>query len=426
MKLTFKTSSKLAVVGMIVILAGILLGIRACAKDGKLTVMFSSGGSGNTLAASAEEFTKVTGIETEVLLFPYAELHNKVVLALSQGGPIPDVVPIDDIWVVELAGFCEPLHLEEQEKERFVRSMLEMFRWPQLTGSYCALPVRIGGDVIVYRTDVFAEKGIDPANLLTWSDILDVAIKLTEPTKRTWGWTLAYTPFSYLVSEWGSGFLGGFNVPELSPDQKRAAFNTEAGIRATQIFVDLFEKACSPGAIGYEYWDKTEAMKTGMITLGMLYTSHYPPVNDPAFPYYGKFGVLRHFPYGKESGLDKGRPYLKGWGLGINKYSANKELARKFIEFVTSEDEQLRLALEHSNSPTVESVFHKPEYLEAISVASEMAEALENARPRPYHLKWAKIEDIIGEQLHEALLGEVTVEDALATAERRVNTFLSE
>ena len=397
------------------------LSIDSFAESEKLLVMFSSGGSGRTFSVAAKDFEEKTGIEMEVLTFPMDELRNKQTLALSQGRSTPDIISLTESDFAAMWKFLEPLELDEETKSIFVPSMLSTFC---KDGTYFALPVRVGASVIIYREDVFAEHGIVPEEIKTWEDFLRVAIELTNPIKREWGYAEGFEAYHYLVGQW-LNIVKSYGVEIFTPDYQKTSFNTEKGIKATQILVDLVTKASPPGILSYGYWDQVEAMQTGMVTMSQLWSPRFQSVNDPEFPYTGKFKILPSFPYGKDSGLNKGSPGFTGWGFSVNKYSKNKEAAEKFVKFVASEEEQLRLACEYFNSPTVTSVFSNAKYLKAIPVASEMAKAMENGHQRPVHIAWEQIEDTIGLQISKALVGDKSVVEALATAEKEVNKILA-
>lgn len=421
MKCIFKKTWLLLLLVMLFVAS---LSISGFANSKKLVVMFSSGGSGKTLSVAAQDFEEKTGIEVEVLTFPMDELINKEVLALSQGRSTPDIISLTEVDFAKMFKFLEPLELDKETKSTFVPSMLNTFCWPQKDGTCFALPVRVGGSVIVYREDVFAEHGIMPEEIKTWEDFLKVAIELTNPKKREWGYAEGFNAYHYLVEQW-LDILKSYGVEIFTPDYQKVAFNTENGIKATQILVDLVKKASPPGILSYGYSDQIEAMQTGMVTMTLLWSPRFQSVNDPEFPYTGKFKVLPNFPYGKNSGLNNGSPGMSGWGLGVNKYSKNKEAAEKFVRFVASEEEQLRLACEYFNSPTVKSVFTNPKYLKAIPVSSEIAKALRDGHQRPVHPDWRHMEDIMGLQLSKVFIGDKSVEEALETIEKEVNKILA-
>jgi multiple sugar transport system substrate-binding protein len=394
-------------------------------KAPKLVMMFSSGGSGKTLSDSAKKFGEKSGIEMEVLQFPIKEIREKQILALSTKQATPDIIACDDSWFAEMKGFLAPLKLDSATKDAFVASMIGSFRWPPGTGDYLAVPVRMGGDVIMYREDVFAQKGVDPNGLKTWEDIYAAVKKLHDPGNRMWGWAQAFTPYNYLMTQF-SNFMSSHKVKLISDDGKKATFNTKNGVQGTKMLVKLATEFAPPGFINFGYNEQVDAMRTGTVALSMVWSPRYRQVNDAKFPAAGKFKVLPWFPYGEGTGLSVGVPRVYGWGLGINKYSKYYDSCLDFLKFIGSGEEQLRLASERNNSPTVVSVFNHPDYLKAIPEADKMSKALKPGIARPVHSKWSEIVDTVGLHLQKAIVGDETVEEALASAEKKVNSILAD
>ena len=417
---------KLSLIILMSLLVISLYSFVGSAEKGKLTMLLSRGGSGETLAQSAEKFTEETGIEIEVLFFPMDELFTKEALALSQGMPTPDIISVNETAFVKMLNYLEPLKLDKEKINSFMPVMIESFRWPRGEGPYRIVPVRMGGDVIMYRQDVFEEEGIDPASIKTWEDFLSIAKKLTKPTERQWGYVQAFSPHAYLVTQW-INIVRSYGVDLFNSDITKAEFNTENGVRATKVLVELVNEASPPGVLNYDYGNQIEAMQTGVVVLSMVWTPRFLSINSPDFPHHGEFKVLPHFPIGKGSTGEEGTSMVYGWGFGINKNSENKDLALKYLNFVTSKEEQLRLATEFANSPTVSDVYKNPVYLSSIPEAPQMEKALGNAKNYPLlHEKDAEILDAIGLELQKAMLKEKTVEEALASAEKRVNEIIAE
>ena len=88
------------------------------------------------------------------------------------------------------------------------------------------------------------------------------------------------------------------------------------------------------------------------------------------------------------------------------------------MEFIGSYDEQLRLATENSNSPTIADIYDAPEYLAVIPQAENMNLALEVSTPRPQKVYFNDIQEEIALYIKLACLGDMTVEDALAACEQ--------
>lgn len=391
----------------------------------KLVMFFSVGGSGNSLKSSAEKFGKLYGVEIEALLFPISEVYQKEVLALSSRQGSPDIIAMDDTWYPSMSGFLEELHFPQNYYDKFIPSMLNTFSTTSnKTKKQFGIPVRMGGEVIVYREDVFKAAGIDPLKLKTWEDLYAAAQKVTNKDKKIWGWVDGYSEPAYIVMLW-LNLMSSYGQDILNEDMNKAIFNTPMGLKATQMFVNLTANLSTPGILSYGYAEEIEALQNGSAVMGQLWSARYSAVDKPGLPVSGKLKVLPFYPYGKDSGLKTGVDRVNGWGLGINKYSKNKEVAAKFLEFIGSYEEQLRLAVETSNSPVLSGIFNEPQYIKAVPTSKDMESAMKDGIARPMHVKWQEIEGAIAVSLQKAVIGELPVADALAKAEADANKILS-
>lgn len=405
-----------------VVLVALVINSRQGREKESLTLIVSAGGSGQTFQAAAQHFTEATGIEVNVVQYPYAEVREKQLLELTSGTGNLDIVSVDGrIWLAELHPYLEPLRLEESDLGDFVPSMLDLFRYGQERTLY-ALPVRVGGWVLMYRKDLFDAAGLTAPK--TWDDFLAAARRLTKG--GVYGFAPALQQGNYLVAQWVP-FLRSFGGELLTPDETKAAFNSPAGRKATQFFVDLYRKhkVVPPGAISYEHDGVIAAMQQGLAAMALTYSPNFLAMNDPEkSKVAGRLAVAPAIPYDPAAGLSTGITEISGWGFGIAKVSRHKEAAQKFIRFVTSREEQLRLALENTNAPTIKSVYTSSEYLTIFPAASGVAEALSSARSRPGVAVWTNVEDVLAAELSAALNGVKTVERALQDAETQVNRLL--
>lgn len=387
--------------------------VSAQAENQKLVMLFSAGGSGNTLKASAERFAEQYGVDVEVLLFSITEVYEKEVLALSSGSGIPDVVAMDDTWFPLMKDYLVPLTLSDDYAAKFIPSMLQSWAWE---GTQYGVPVRMGGETICYRDDVLQAAGIDPASLTTWEAIYEAAQKLTDKEKGQYGWVGGYSEPAYLIAIW-LNVMSSYGVDIFNDDETGFAFNTDMGRKGTQLFVDLTANCASPDVLSYGYSEEITALQNGSAVMGQLWSARFASVDKPDTEHYGRFAVLPFYPYGEGSGLTTGVDRVNGWGVGVNKFSENQELARKFIDFVGSYDEQLRMAVENSNSPVHSGIFLEEAYLKVVPQARNMESAMANGIARPMHLLWAQFEAQLSLYLEKAIIGEITVAEALDKAE---------
>ena len=388
-----------------------------------ISVIVSAGGSGRTFQAAANHFSEATGIDVKMVQYSYAEVREKQLLEMLSNTGSLDVISVDgQIWVAELNNYLMPLKLKEADLERFVPSMVDFFRYGKQKELY-ALPVRIGGWVLMYRKDLFQKANLQPPK--TWDEFLDTAKKLTKD--GVYGFAPALQQGNFLVAQW-TPFLYSFNGHILNKAMTKVAFNDKAGQKATQFLVDLYRKhgVVPPGAISYEHDGVIAAMQQGLAAMAITYSPNFLAMNDPGkSKVAGKLAISGTIPYDSSTHLKKGITELSGWGFGVAKMSRHKEAALKFIQFITSPEEQLRLAVENTNAPTVKSVYSNPKFLNVFPAGPELLQALSNAQNRPGVPMWTNIEDELAAELSAAVNGVKTVKEALADAEKNVNQFLN-
>lgn len=417
-----RTTSRMIalVLSMLLVLAAVPAASIAEGENQKITMLFSAGGSGKAIAAAAERFTAETGIQTEVLLFSLNEVYEKQILSLSNGTNDIDIVAINDPWVPLMKEYLEPLELDQAMLDAFIPGMLNTFAE---NGVIYGVPVRMGGDVITYRRDVLESLGVDPASLKTWEDVYQLALRMTDKENSQYGWSMGLVEPSNVVKAWYEYLIcyGGYIINET---EDGLGLTRPEAIAATKMFVKFVQDCCPPDVLNYSFNDQVDSMKMGQADMGLLWTSRYPSVNVADTEGYGKWDVLPIMPAPEDSSLENGVACVDGWAVGISKYSDNKEAAKAFIEYIGSYDEQLRLATENSNSPTIAAIYDAPEYLAVIPQAENMNKALQLATPRPQKVYFNELQEEIALYVKLACLGDMTVEDALAACEKNCMEIL--
>ncbi len=378
----------------------------------KITMMFSAGGSGAAITAAAKRFTEETGIQTEVLLFSLDEIYEKQILSLSGGTNDIDIVAINDPWLPLLKDYLVPLEMDQDFLGAFIPGMLETF---SADGEVYGIPVRMGGDVITYRSDLLEEAGIDPTSLETWEDIYEASLKLTDKDNGQYGWSMGLVEPSNVVKAWYE-YLVCYGGSIMNESGDGFAFNSPEGIAATEMFSKFVNDLCPPDVLSYSFNDQIDSMTTGSVGMGLLWTSRYTAVNTQDSEYYGLWDVLPRMPLGDGA---PGVAVVDGWAVGLSKYSDHKDEAMAFIEYIGSYDEQLRLAVENSNSPTIADIYADEEYLNVIPQAENMNQALEVSCARPQEAFFNEVQEELALYIKLACMGDMSVEDALAECEVR-------
>lgn len=385
-----------------------------------ITMLFSAGGSGKAISAAAQRFTEETGITANVLLFTLNEVYEKQILSLSGGMDDIDIIAINDPWLPLLQDYLVPLEMDQDFLDKFIPGMLNTF---SSDGNIYGIPVRMGGDVVTYRQDVFDAAGVDINNVKTFDDLYQVALSLTDKENGKYGWAMGLVEPSNVVKAWYE-FLICYGGSIMNETRDGFSFNTPEGIAATEMFAKFVNDCSPPDVLNYSFNDQIDAMKTGSVSMGLLWTSRYPSVNAADSEYYGQWKVLPWMPGGGDMETDTA--CVDGWAVGISQSSSHKEAAKEFIKYIGSYDEQLKLAVENSNSPTIASIYEAPEYLAVVHEATNMNSALSVALPRPQEVFFNEVQEELALYVKLACLGDMSVEDALAACEAECMDILED
>lgn len=427
---TLRIGRRLACIAVTGLLAGLGLGLSEVrAQDNTdtptLRMVASAGSAARVFNAIAERFTAETGINTNVVEVPLADLRQRTVLDLATGAGRIDVVVLNNTWLGDFGPHLVDLSSEMYAGDGFdpaaiVPSMKAMFKNDD--GAVLALPVRIGGRVLVYRSDLFEEAGIaEPPR--TWDEFVTVAQALTNPDEGRYGFVAPLIQSIELVDTWAI-FVTSYGGQFVSSDGTEPAFASPESIAATEMLVDLYRshKVMPPESLELEHGALISAMQNGRAAMILAYSPWTALLNDPEnskFP--GKFAVAPYIPSGTDG---KGVTVVNGWGFGVNKASKAREAAVRFVKFAASPEVQLAIAQDLGNAPTVSSVFQDPDYLSKHPYAADILSALDGATIQPNTAGWSAVAEELARTLSLAMTGVETPSDALKELSERSGEIL--
>lgn len=303
-----------------------------------------------------------SGVEVRYEIINWSDASNRWNLAM-QVGDVPDVA--DTFWlssrIVAGRGEWGPINLDEYVAEgvfgdvnRFYQLAVEESKYQ---GSWYAMPWRFDTRITNYRTDYFAEAGVEaPA---TTDQVVDVAKALTKPDDSRYGVALssvggAATSY-HQVWMW---LLHIWDVPMLTPDYKRAAFNTPAAAEAFQWAADLTvkHKVTPPNILTPGFDTQTEFM-AGRLAMTFPMPAGFPVEQMETAPQLeGKYaGAL----------LPKARAQASpGWSAPVVVFgnSQNREAAVDWLRYYTTTEAQIALCTAYSRASSSREVMADPFY----------------------------------------------------------------
>ena len=270
-----------------------------------------------------------------------------------------------------------------------------------------------------------AEYGYDLAVPNTWKEVKDQAIFFADPpnfygTQYAGKDEAIVGRFYEMVVAEGGNYLDADNKP---------IFNSDAGQRALQWFVDLYEANAVPaGTTSYVWDDLGQGFASGTVALNLDWPGWAGFFNDPeASKAAGNVGVAIQ-PMGSVT--------RTGWsghhGFSVTNDCANKDAAVSLVTFLTSEESQLAESAGGS-LPTRSAVWEanvaaaqagddafRAEALAAFAAGAEYAFAVP---PIP---EWGESTNLVFPELQAAIVGDKTVQEALDDAAEAVDELMRE
>lgn len=115
-----------------------------------------------------------------------------------------------------------------------------------------------------------------------------------------------------------------------------------------------------------------------------------------------------------------------GWSLMISKFSNQKEEALKFIRFLFEKENQIILYEKGGYLPVNTEVYSDSSFMQKHSELENLMEIMAWAKHRPLLSNYTSLSEIITNNFHKALRGEVNVNNALIQANQEINNHLEQ
>jgi multiple sugar transport system substrate-binding protein len=379
---------------------------------------FYRDGEASAIGQSTKAFTTANpNIKVTITPIPAgsSSFRDKFIQA-ANGGSGPDVILSDNVWVPQLAAMELIIPLTKylgNKKNEFFPGPIQA---ATLNNEIYAIPFHSDAMVLYYNKDMFRAAGLDPEKPpKTWEEFRDYSIKLTRNGKAGYG----------LLGGWGGSFewLPWFwqNGAEIIGADGKVAFNSAAGLEATEFFLNLLvkDKVIPEAALTWKSWDElavgfanqTFAMAEGMDVMLQLLARQQ--INFD-------WGVAE-LPSRKNKASTLG-----GGHWAVNKNSKNYDAAYKWIDFISSKDQNLKIMDAYfrtsSRVDAGEQAIIKSDPKKQMCVA-----ALAYARPRPIIPEWTVIDyDCLQPAFMKVIFEGQAIRPAMQRAEEQANAALAD
>lgn len=350
---------------------------------------------------------------------PNAEFLTKV-RASATSNTLPDIAIGDLVWVPQIAQMGSLADLSgELSGEVLADINPALTGFGTIDGKQVSVPVSANNLGYMYNKTLFTEAGLDPeVPPTTWEEVMETGKAILDATGKP-GYDLftqagdngeALT-WNFQVNLWQAG--GEF----LTEDNSAAAFNTDEGRKALQFWVDLIESGVSP----YARWGEFEKGLGGSAQEGSWMVGIWAP--DPPFD----FGAAK-VPYPTD-----GTPATNLGGEQAMVFSnddASTKGAAQFLEWFLAPEQVTSWSQTTGMLPVLNSVATGSEYLDWVDSTEPrlrpFVEQMADARARPNTPLYPKISFAFAKEIEKAFAGEVSVDEALASAEAAVNDVIAQ
>ncbi|MFL4996995.1 MAG: ABC transporter substrate-binding protein, partial [Microvirga sp.] len=307
-------------------------------------------------------------------------------------------------------------------------------------GKLYAVPFYAESSFTYYRKDLFDAAGLKMPEKPTYDQVAEFAAKLTDKSKEQygfcqrgkpgWGENMAFV--GPMVNAFGGRWFNEKWEPQLT---------SEPWQKAISYYVKNMNAYGPPGATANGHNENRALFATGHCAMWVDATSAAGYIFNPAESQVADKTAFAPAPIQVTS---NGSGWFWAWSLGIPVSSTKTDAAKSFVKWATSKEYIATVGKEIGwvSAPpgTRQSTYNSPEYQQAAPFAKVVYESIANADitkptkdPVPYiGIQYVAIPEFqglgtqVGQQIASALAGQVTVDQALQTAQRTVERTMKQ
>lgn len=376
-------------------------------------------------------FEEETGIKVNMQTIPYASLREKQILDFTSKTGNFDVVTMDIVWMGEYAEAGWIVPLEPYIKKDAATVQLEdllpgaMEGLAQWKGKIYGLPIGAYYYFLAYRSDLFKAAGVTPPETL--DDLKAAVRRLHNPSGGVYGFSAGYRRGAPVVHD-SMAYLTGLGGALFKdfPNNLKPQLNSASGLATYNFYKEMLQYA-PPGAITFDFQARREPFQQGRIALLGNWTSSFAAFEDP------KQSVevtVKNVQYTFLPRPAKGaKPVVPfgGWSLVINNFSTKKDASWELIKWMTSPRIQ-KIYVADGGTAIRFSSLKDPELAGAKKwfalILDAEAKGYVRAHFRPRIPEWAKMEEVMGLHLSEAMAGERPVAEALQQIDQKIEDLV--
>lgn len=376
---------------------------------GNVTVCMGKDTGGDVTAAIKAFNAQKNGVTAKILEFSTSadEQRQQFVQRQEAKSGECDVFSADVIWTAEFASqkwLYDLTPYVETRRDELIEATLETATFD---GKIWGMPQQTDAGLLYFRTDQVPDKPN------TWQQVYEQA-------KEKNGIVYQGAPYEGLtVNFLELAFAAGGKI--LSDDGKKSEINSPENVEALKLMADGVKNGTAArGVTTYMEEESRRYFESGRATFMRNWPYAYA-LGEKAKAVKAKFDVM---PYPEWEGGGKAG-ILGGHNQVVSVYSKNPGGALKWIEYITGTENQKRQFLQFSQSPTLKAIYDDAAIQKKYLFATELRDAISQAKSRPVSPVYPQVSQAIYENVHDALTGKVTPEQALETAQSEMDKALA-
>ncbi len=416
------------------------LAVVATANAETITIATVNNGDMVTMRELSGDFTKKhPDIELEWVTLEENILRQRVTTDIAAKGGQYDVMTIGTYevpiwgklgWLVELDNLGKDYDIDDVLPG--IRSGLTV------DGKLYAAPFYGESSMVMYRTDLLKKAGLEMPKAPSWKFIAKAAKAMTDRKKGVYGICLrgkaGWGENMALLTAMSNSFGARWFDENWKPQ-----FDTKPWHDTLQYYIDVMSKYGPPGASSNGFNESLALFQTGKCGMWIDATVAGSFVTNPKDSAVAdKVG----FALAPDNGLGKRGNWLWAWTLAMPAGTEKVDAATKFISWATSKEyiELVASKKGWASAPpgTRASLYENPAYMQAAPFAQITLDSIKSADPNnptvqpvPYvGVQFVAIPGFqamgtaVGQQFSAALAGKLSVEEALAKAQRVAERYM--
>lgn len=360
-------------------------------------------------------------VNIQIEALPYDQMRDRIVSSFLAPEPTYDLIVVDNPWMYDFASsdFLEPLDElieaagDDYEYEDFAEPVRTI---AEVDGQIYGVPFYNYGLGFIYRTDLFAEGGLEPPETL--GDLQEAARQLD--TEDRAGIAMQPQRGYKIFEEWANWlFAAGGQIQD---EDGNVVLDSPEAREALRAYIDTYGESAPPGSLNWAFDEALRATASGNAAMMISYNWMLPTLNDSegqAGDLAGEFGL---------SEVPGGRSVLGAWYWSIPANSANKEAAWAFVRWISAPERAVE-RVSMGGAPVRNSVMQNEQVWEegfGEEYYTTVQAILEDSAPLADGPGAEEMIQAVGTELNAAVAGEKSVDEAITQAAVRAEEIIEQ